>query len=746
MLGVVTLPRVNSSAGVRLGVDFGTSHTVAAVVGGGRAVQALLFDATPLLPSGVYAESGGGVVLTGRDAEVAGRRDPARFEPNPKRLVDDGAVLLGDREVPIVEVVAAILARVASEAVRVAGGPVGATVLTHPVTWGVRRRAVLTEAAALAGLVDVALVAEPVAAAVYFTRVLALAVPVGGAVAVYDLGAGTFDTAVLRRGAGDGWEVLANAGLAETGGLDLDAAIVDWVGERVGMRRPDVWRELLTASDDGHRRLRQALWTDARIAKEQLSRTSSAVIPVPGLDAEAHLTREEFEQRARPFLARTVELTATTVARAGLRVEDLAGVFLVGGSSRIPLVATLLHQRLGVAPTVIEQPELVVAQGSLLAVADSTGHTAGSSGHTAGSTGDLRGTTGDQAGSHSESTTGYRADAARPGHGRQAAGVGLASPAPAGTPAAKDATAAKRSQAPWLVVVLVVLLAAGYTVYLATKHGTSNSGDGSGGGASTSTAGVQRALSVQVGKAVWYDGYKLTFGTATLDADARLTVAVKVDNLGTSEGDFSPTVTAGYGNRAVDGRSDLSTVGGLASQTGTLVFDLDRVLTSLRGVTLTFGKGSERRATVPFDPAAKAVDLAPVTVPLSGNKTVGYLKYTLKPCVVRADDPYEHEQVPKDQTFIVCAVDAQLVGPTNLDYGLGDANFRVVLPDGTVTSPKRASNKLVNPQQVVMDLAVVFAVPGEPHGTYTLQLRDPGRLGYDTPTGDKVWGTVLAIP
>lgn len=77
-----------------------------------------------------------------------------------------------------------------------------------------------------------------------------------------------------------------------------------------------------------------------------------------------HITRDEFQALARPLLERTVALTLDTIRAARIGPESIAGVFLVGGSSRIPFVSTLLHRRLGVAPTIIEQPELVVATGA----------------------------------------------------------------------------------------------------------------------------------------------------------------------------------------------------------------------------------------------------------------------------------------------------------------------------------------------------------------------------------------------
>src|SRR3954462_935517 len=100
--------------GIRLGVDFGTSNTVAVLRWPDGRARPLLFDGSPLLPSAVYAEPGGGLVV-GRDAVHSARLDPGRFEPNPKRRIDDQELLLGDREGPLVEAVGAGLSRVTHE-------------------------------------------------------------------------------------------------------------------------------------------------------------------------------------------------------------------------------------------------------------------------------------------------------------------------------------------------------------------------------------------------------------------------------------------------------------------------------------------------------------------------------------------------------------------------------------------------------------------------------------------------------
>jgi actin-like ATPase involved in cell morphogenesis len=341
-----------------LGVDFGTSNTVAVARWPDGRARPILVDGSPLLPSAVYAEPNG-TLNVGRDAVHSARIDPARFEPNPKRRIDDGLVLLGENEIPVIDLIAAVLARVVEEWHR-AVGPVRPDVtLTCPATWGAARRTLLAEAAAMAGLEGARLVAEPVAAATYFAEVLGRDVPIGSVVVVHDFGAGTFDASVVARTA-EGFEVMAVDGRDDIGGLDVDAAIVEH------LRTPE-WQRLMEPSTVEERRAQRQLWDDVRIAKERLSRAQAADFVVPLLDTEAHLTRDELERVARPVLDQTVQVTKGLLNWADLPPGRLAGVFLVGGASRIPLVATLLHRALGEAPVVIEQPELVVAEGSILA-------------------------------------------------------------------------------------------------------------------------------------------------------------------------------------------------------------------------------------------------------------------------------------------------------------------------------------------------------------------------------------------
>src|SRR5690348_17500090 len=108
-------------------------------------------------------------------------------------------MLLGEQELPVAQVFAAVLSQVADEARRQLGGQPEEVRLTHPARWGERRRSLLVEAARRAGLGGAPrLIPEPVGAASYFTAVLGTQIPVGRSIAIYDLGGGTFDATVVR--------------------------------------------------------------------------------------------------------------------------------------------------------------------------------------------------------------------------------------------------------------------------------------------------------------------------------------------------------------------------------------------------------------------------------------------------------------------------------------------------------------------------------------------------------------------
>ncbi|WP_433371409.1 Hsp70 family protein [Actinoplanes sp. CA-142083] len=362
--------------GFVLGVDLGTSHTVAMPRHPDGRTRPLLFDGKPLLPSAVYLDTTGRLHV-GADALRLGQAEPGRLEPNPKRHVDAGSVQLGETTIGVADLFAALLGAVAREAVATAG-QLPPAILTYPAAWGAPRRAVLTEALGKAGWPPGArLVPEPVAAARYFADILRRPVPSGASLAVFDFGGGTLDVAVVRNdGPGEGgrptFSVTASGGADDLGGLDLDAALVEHLGKALAGAEPEAWHRLTDPVTLAGWRARRQFWEDVRGAKEMLSRASFAPVPVPGVEHAVHLTRDELEAAIDPLVRRGVTEAAAVLDAAGLRAPDLAGLFLVGGSSRVPLVARRLHAELGIAPTVLEQPELPVAEGAILAAGYST--------------------------------------------------------------------------------------------------------------------------------------------------------------------------------------------------------------------------------------------------------------------------------------------------------------------------------------------------------------------------------------
>jgi hypothetical protein len=353
-----------------VGIDLGTSNTVAVIRSPDGRRRPVLFDGAPILPSAVFLQDNGQLAV-GRDAQRLAQLDPARYEPNPKRRIDETTVLLGNTEVPTREMLASVLRAVAVGVAEITRIP-PPVVLTYPASWAHTRRSLLQEAATAAGWRQVSLVPEPVAAARYFISALNHPLPRGAAMVVYDFGGGTIDIAVVRHDE-SGFTVIGAGGLEDVGGLDIDATLVEHVGAQLRHSAPDVWQRLQHPATSQDRRDRRLFWEDIRGAKEMLSRTTTAPISVPGVEAALYLTRDELEALVEPMLRQTVAETARVVASCKLPPNQLTGIMLVGGSSRVPLVARMLHRSLGIVPTVLEQPELPVAEGAVVHPAELMG-------------------------------------------------------------------------------------------------------------------------------------------------------------------------------------------------------------------------------------------------------------------------------------------------------------------------------------------------------------------------------------
>jgi hypothetical protein len=205
------------------------------------------------------------------------------------------------------------------------------------------------------------MVPEPVAAAV---RIAFQATEPGRQIAVYDFGGGTFDAAVLLR-TDRAFEVSGPpAGRDPLGGEDIDERVIAYVGELVSEEQPGEWEQLRNPSDVKWRRAAAGLRAEVQRAKETLSEVAACQFWIPGLEREVQLTRIELERLIADEVEATVDTLELALHDAGVGPEQLAGLYLVGGSSRIPLAASTIWRRLGVRPAVQDNPKAVVAMGA----------------------------------------------------------------------------------------------------------------------------------------------------------------------------------------------------------------------------------------------------------------------------------------------------------------------------------------------------------------------------------------------
>ena len=352
---------VASQGGWVLAVDFGTTFTSAAVVRDGH-VELLEVDGLRRFPSCVVQIDGELVVGPAADHQQV--LHPGATERNPKRYLGlRDHLLLGEQPVSVVAAVGAVLAAVYQEATRRQGGQAPDRVrLTHPARWSAARLEALRAAATEAGIGDVEFLAEPVAAALHYGGAK---IKVGDYVGVYDLGGGTFDTAVLRRTA-DGFELAGPPGGDERlGGEDFDHRLMDFFLARLAAEEPDAAAALRESNEVEWRRANAQLLTEAKQAKEALSRqtTYSMLLPPP-ISREMRVTRPEFEALIRADVQSTIDEFRLTIDRAGLDLDQLAARYLTGGSSRIPLVSRLLHETFDEAPDTYDDPKTAVAMGA----------------------------------------------------------------------------------------------------------------------------------------------------------------------------------------------------------------------------------------------------------------------------------------------------------------------------------------------------------------------------------------------
>lgn len=346
-----------------LGVDLGTTYSAAAIARGSQAQPLSLGVDAAQIPSVVLIREDG-EVLIGDAAERRASAEPTRSAREFKRRLGDPVpMVIGDKPFAVEALMGHLLREIVRKATEQEGEAPAKVVLTHPANYTEYKVNLLREAARLAGVDTerLVLLTEPEAAAVAYSR--DQRVEAGEIVAVYDFGGGTFDAALVRRSA-NGFELIGvPEGMERLGGIDFDQAVMAHVDSTLG--------GLVSGADRNDPQTRPAqarLRSECRRAKEALSTDSDTTIPVslPGLQTEVRLTRDEFETMIRPRIVETVRALERAVASAHIEMDQISRVLLVGGSSRMPIVAELVRSATGRQVSLDAHPKLAIAVGASL--------------------------------------------------------------------------------------------------------------------------------------------------------------------------------------------------------------------------------------------------------------------------------------------------------------------------------------------------------------------------------------------
>jgi molecular chaperone HscA len=353
---------------IAVGIDLGTTHSLVASVRNGVAECLPDAQGRVILPSVVRYLAGQGRQI-GVEALAALADDPENTITSVKRFMGRGLADIANREkLPYrfvdkpgmvglqtvagekspVEVSAEILATLRHRAEDTFNDDLYGAVITVPAYFDDAQRQATKDAAQLAGLNVLRLINEPTAAAIAY----GLDNASEGIYAVYDLGGGTFDISILRLTRGV-FEVIATGGDSALGGDDYDRALADWVLQQLG-------RQALSATDKAGLRLA------ARACKEALSATETVAFSarLAGDPVTLEVKRSDFEAATATLTERTLQAVRKALRDARLGKDEIQGVVMVGGATRMPQIQRTVGEFFGRAPLTNLNPDEVVALGA----------------------------------------------------------------------------------------------------------------------------------------------------------------------------------------------------------------------------------------------------------------------------------------------------------------------------------------------------------------------------------------------
>ncbi len=334
---------------VAIGIDLGTTHSVVAMVVNGQPKVMRLEEGIALIPSAVsydgktqvgHAALHTGSALTSTKRLMGRGSDDPIVEQFPRAIkVSDSMVTLqahAHKTVTPVEVAADILRHIKSKAKEALGEPVGQAVITVPAYFDDAARAATKDAAQLAGLQVLRLINEPTAAALAY----GLETGAEGIYAVYDLGGGTFDISLLKLEKSV-FQVLATGGDLTLGGDDVDHALCQALDLQP---------------------TQEHLWA-VRQAKEALADGEEVTLSsVPNLK----VSQADLEKACQELVGRTISISQSVLEDSGLQANQITGVVLVGGSTRLQAVQQAVESFFHMPPLTDIDPDQAVALGAAI--------------------------------------------------------------------------------------------------------------------------------------------------------------------------------------------------------------------------------------------------------------------------------------------------------------------------------------------------------------------------------------------